>query len=125
MLKKIKKTVPKYYEVPAPWNKMGFYLEVYEKIEMGTNVIEAWLCKEDIGIKEHLIGLPLEQPDKTYTYHETLEIIENMLTNNCRHIRFYLEDHNPEDLDEFYELAEENDIYIEEDSSFGCPFCDD
>ena len=109
MLKKIEKPVPKFYEVPAPWNEMGFYLEIYDETINDKTCVEAWLCKEGIGIKSFLVGLPLEQGDKKYNKYEVLELIENMITFDYgTEIKYFLEQYVPEDVDKYYDTLEEN-----------------
>lgn len=102
----------KRYNAPEPWDQMGFYLEI-EDIEnelLGTTM-DVWLCKENLGAKSYLIGCPYQQTDKIWTAEENLELVENMLANDIGYIEGFLEEHAPEDMDEFYELAYEYGFY--------------
>ena len=124
MLKSIDKPQAKFFEAPEPWNSMSFYYEFIEENVDDSKMLSVWICRENVGIKEYLMGLPYKQPDKTYTYEEIFKIAEANLTdvNGYYHVKYYCEEYCPEDIEKVYKLAANYNL-LNEDNNNGCPYC--
>ena len=79
------------YTIIELWD--GFYVEL--NFDKKQKIMNAWLCHEDIGIKDYVVGLPAYQrcENKTYTIEELTELALCQIDKNIdMYIECYMND---------------------------------